>query len=113
MEVFEGEKGLVTDMPGRVRWSIYSKRLGRGSIGTVRMPIGVLDGGAYCRNLANTIEPSVCGGDAALCQISLILVSLSCYSFRALLPTSAHRHSRSFFGMMYVSSPVSFAAPTS
>jgi len=27
------------------------------------------------RNLANTIEPSVCGGDAALCQITLT----SCY----------------------------------
>jgi len=25
----------------------------------------VLDGGAYWRNLANTIELSVCGGDAA------------------------------------------------
>jgi len=27
-------------------------------------------GGAHCRNLANTIEPSMCGGDAAfLCKI--------------------------------------------
>jgi len=25
----------------------------------------------YWRNLANTTEPSVCGGDAALCQITL------------------------------------------
>jgi len=31
----------------------------------------VLDGGARWRNLANTIEPSVCGGDAALRQITL------------------------------------------
>ena len=30
---------------------------------------GVLEGGTYLRNLANTIEPSMCGGDAALCQI--------------------------------------------
>jgi len=27
--------------------------------------------GAHWRHLANTTEPSVCGGDAALCQISL------------------------------------------
>jgi len=27
--------------------------------------------GAHWRNLVNTIEPSVCGGDAALCQIIL------------------------------------------
>ena len=32
---------------------------------------GVLDGGAHWRHLANTTEPSVCGGDAALCQITL------------------------------------------
>ena len=31
----------------------------------------VLDGGAHWRNLANTIEPSMCGGDAALRQINL------------------------------------------
>jgi len=27
---------------------------------------GVLDGGAHWRNLANTIEPSMCGGNATL-----------------------------------------------
>jgi len=27
--------------------------------------------GAHWRHLANTTEPSVCGGDAALCQITL------------------------------------------
>jgi len=31
----------------------------------------VLDGGAHRRNLANTTEPSMYGGDAALCQITL------------------------------------------
>jgi len=37
-----------------------------GSSGTVEMPIGgVLDGGAHWRQLANAIEPSVCGGDAS------------------------------------------------
>jgi len=29
-------------------------------------------GRVHCRNLANTIELFVCGGDAALCQITLI-----------------------------------------
>ena len=28
---------------------------------------------AYWRHLANTIEPSVCGGDAVLCQITLTI----------------------------------------
>jgi len=37
----------------------------------------VLDVGAHWRNLANTIEPSVCGGDAALCQTTLT----TCYLF--------------------------------
>jgi len=31
----------------------------------------ILDGGAHWRQLANTTEPSVCGGDASLCQITL------------------------------------------
>jgi len=30
-----------------------------------------LDAGAYLRHLANTIEPSMRGGDAALCQVTL------------------------------------------
>jgi len=30
--------------------------------------------GAHWRHLANTIEPSVCGGDATLCQILWLLV---------------------------------------
>jgi len=29
-------------------------------------------GGAHWHPLANTTEPSVCGGDAALCQITVI-----------------------------------------
>jgi len=33
--------------------------------------------GAHWRNLANTNEPSVCGGDAALCQITLT----TCYYY--------------------------------
>jgi len=33
--------------------------------------------GAHWCHLANTTEPSVCGGDAALCQITLTTCSLS------------------------------------
>jgi len=49
--------------------SIYLKRLSRGQN---RYGADV-DGG--WRHLVNTIEPSVCGGDVALCQITLI----TCY----------------------------------
>jgi len=49
---------------------------------TIEMPFGmwtwlhcprnhVLDGSAHQSNLANTTQPSVCGGDAALCQATL------------------------------------------
>jgi len=31
----------------------------------------VLDGGAHWRNLLNITEPSMCGGDAVFCQITL------------------------------------------
>jgi len=37
--------------------------------------------GAHWRHLANTIEPSVCGGDMALCQITLT----TCYLFDTIL----------------------------
>jgi len=40
---------------------------------------------AHWRHLANTTEPSVCGGDAALCQITLT----TCYYY-------SHRHRRQF-----------------
>ena len=36
-----------------------------------------LDGGTHWRNLPNTIESSVCGGDAALCHI----ISTTCYNY--------------------------------
>ena len=34
----------------------------------------MLDGTAQCRYLANTIEPSMCGGDAVLCQLTLTML---------------------------------------
>jgi len=51
---------------------IYLKRFSSDSIGTVRMPIGA----AHWCNLANRIEPSMCCGDAALCQMALT----TCYA---------------------------------
>jgi len=42
-----------------------------GSTGTVRMPVGCNRWGSYWRNMAKMLEPSVCGGDTALCQITL------------------------------------------
>jgi len=40
---------------------------------------GFLHMGAHWRRLANTTEPSMCGGDAALCQITLITCCLMSY----------------------------------
>ena len=37
----------------------------------------MLDGTAHCRYLANTIEPSMCGGDAVLCQLTLTMLYYS------------------------------------
>jgi len=39
---------------------------------TVRMPMA----GTYWRNLVNTTEPPMCGGDAAFCQI---IFTTCCY----------------------------------
>jgi len=57
----------------------------------IKMPFGiwthvgprkhVLRGGAHGRHLANTTEPSMCGGDAACCQITLT----TCYFTYAVL----------------------------
>jgi len=35
------------------------------------------DGSAYWCNLANTIEPSMCGGDVAFCQIILTTIIIN------------------------------------
>jgi len=39
------------------------------------------DGDAYWRNLANTIKPSMCGSDAAFCQITLTTCYYYYYSY--------------------------------
>jgi len=69
-------------MPVNVRRSIYSKRLSRGQQRYgFDADWSVLDLRASWRHLANTTEPSVCGGDAALCQITwatCLTVSTQC-----------------------------------
>ena len=61
------KKGRIMDMPGHVRRSIYSKRLSRGQHRYgADADWRVLDRSALWRHLANTTQPSVCGGDAAL-----------------------------------------------
>jgi len=63
---FWGGKGRpIVKYRNTLPWAVQ-KRLNRS-----RCYFGAERGGARWRNLANTIEPSVCGGDAALGQISL------------------------------------------
>ena len=62
----DGGRPIAGHVRGRYT-VIYSKRL---STGQNRYGANT-DGGAHWRHLANTIEPSVCGGDAALCQTAL------------------------------------------
>jgi len=59
-------------MPGHVQQSIYLKRLSRRQHWYgADADWGVLKRGAHWRHQANTIEPYVCGGVAALCQMTL------------------------------------------
>jgi len=43
----------------------------------------VLDRGAHWRHMVNTIEPFICGGDEACCQITLTTCFFSASGFRA------------------------------
>jgi len=49
--------------------------------------------GAYWCHLANTTEPSMCGCDSALCQITLT----TCYTYGQRPRTSQHNTSNSFY----------------
>jgi len=72
-------------MPSHVQKLIYLKRLSKGQNRYgVDASCGVLDGGAHWHHLANTSEPSVCGGDVALCQITLCFDHLLVSAFSAL-----------------------------
>ena len=64
-------------MPKHVRWRYTQKRLSRGGHHRYQVDAdyGVLDEDAHWRKLANTIEPFLSSGSAALCQITLI----TCY----------------------------------
>jgi len=74
--IFRGQ-----DMSGHARrHSAVQKRLNRSRC-HLSCGVGWAEGrmcyiGAHWPNLANTTEPSVCGGDATLCQISLT----TCYT---------------------------------
>jgi len=70
LRAMRGRPGTCQDM------SIYSKWLSRGqNRHGVHADWGVLDGGTHWRHLANTTEPSVNGGDPALCRITLTLTT--------------------------------------
>jgi len=62
---------------------LYSKRLSRDQKIQNRYSADA-DGNAYWRNMANAIEPSVCGGDVALGQITLT----SCYYYTYITSTA-------------------------
>jgi len=66
---FEGKSGASR---GHVWCPIYSKLLSRRQHRYgADDDLGVLDAGAHWRHLVNMVEPSVSGGDAALCKITL------------------------------------------
>jgi len=65
-------------MPRDLQRSIYSTRLIRGHLWyDVDAGWGVLDGVHIGITWQVMIEPLVCGGDAALCQITLTLVVIT------------------------------------
>jgi len=67
---YKCEKGLAQNMVGDIWWSIYSRRLSRGQHGYIADADWAWD--AHLRHVANTIEPSVCGGDdVAFCPVTV------------------------------------------
>ena len=69
---FEREKGRPTVKYCR---EVCKKRLNRSrcrlGCGLRRAQENTIRWGPHWRNLANTIEPSLCGGDAAVCELTL------------------------------------------
>jgi len=49
---------------------------------------------AHWRQLANTIEPSVSGGDAALCQITLTTYYYYYFILFIITPDGSHTHAK-------------------
>jgi len=78
---------IVTDVAWSVGLSVTVMSLAK-TAELIEMPFGVwtrvgprkhaLGGGVLWRNLANTMEPSICGGDAAFCQITLTTCLMYC-----------------------------------
>jgi len=69
--MFGASSELASVMEFGFKWSLNSKQLSRSSTSTVWMPIGYTVRGARWHRLANTTEPSVFCGDAAVCQMTL------------------------------------------
>jgi len=86
---FEGVKGPAQDMSGG-RY-IQSNSAG-GRTGTARMPNEGTRWSARWRNLANTTELSVRGGDAALCQITSTTCWLTISTNMSLYHTYIHTY---------------------
>jgi len=55
---------------------------------------GVLDRSAHWHNLANTIELSVCGGEAALCHITLTTCCTQQWTFASQNSSSVHSYTK-------------------
>jgi len=70
---FDGKRGPAQDSHGHFQRLIYSKQVSRGQ----NWYGADADGDADWRHLMDTIEPSVCLGEAALCQITLTTCHLS------------------------------------
>ena len=74
--ILKRKRGPAQDVLGHVRRSIYSKLLSRGQHRYgADADCGVLDEGCTLAPTGNTTELSVCGGDAAFCQITLTTCS--------------------------------------
>jgi len=61
---------------------------------------GLLYMGAHWRHLANTTAPFMCGGDAAVCQITLTICYSSCVSYRIIQVCVIHLHKQSLFTLL-------------
>jgi len=70
-------------MPGHVQQLIYTESNSSGG-GTC----ADVDWGVHWHHLTNAIEPSMCGGYAALCQIPFT----TCYLIISVCPFSRHTH---------------------
>jgi len=85
MSNFDGESGRPRTCAEMSGGRYTQSDSAGGNTGTARMPIGFTRRDAHWRHLENTNEPSTCGGDAALCQITLTTCFSGCKSSPSLL----------------------------